>query len=141
MTAAPTSRTIAVSENQGLAIRGFHSPSLPSWVEPTARRIAELAYMPLDWDRNGGAPLSMSTVPRVFELLVRTAPSGLESPLIAPLAGGGVHLAWRTEALTVEVELYGDGSALLAYVDRDQATEDETDLDENRLRPLLARMA
>lgn len=76
-----------------------------------ADRIAELASLRKGWlDPDSDSP-SRETLDVTEEFLLACVDEGLPRPSIYPSADGGVQLEWRTDSVSVELDILNSGTA------------------------------
>jgi hypothetical protein len=83
---------------------------LTGTVEPSIRRLQELAALPQNWDSYGSPPPQRNTLEMAYRILKLTDVEGAPVPFISPTAGGGIQFSWERTGKTLEVSVRPDGT-------------------------------
>jgi hypothetical protein len=92
-----------------------------SRLNPSNRRLDELAALPEDWDSYGAPPPSATAIRHARRILLALTEQtdlldriAVNPSHIAPLPSGGVQLEWVGSPVSIEVEIDPEGK--LAYL-------------------------
>ena len=84
---------------------------LSQWQVEAIRKLLQLFTLPRDWDSYGSPPPSEVAIMAAVRLILRIDLESFLSPLVVPVAGGGVQLEWSLGSREVEIEINDRGSA------------------------------
>lgn len=119
--------------------------AMPAWLEPTTGALADLLWLPADWDSYGAPPVDVDQARAVLELLGEIMNNDTPHPQLVPTNRGGVQVEWHRSGIDVEIETLVPGRFLVSYEDstRDEESEWEQELasDWTRVSRVLARLS
>jgi hypothetical protein len=105
-------------------------------LQPTFRRIVELATLPPDWDSYGAEPLTARAIAGASLLITavaeeqeRTTGERRAPWTTAPIADGGLQVEWVGQGARIEVQVAPDGTLgyLIQRGDGEDARYQEAD--------------
>lgn len=115
---------------------------LPSWLDATLQRIADVLTLPANWDSYGGKAIAQSVVDRTLEVLDSLMSPTTRSPSVVPLSEGGLQLEWHLNPHHFEVILSPEEGARYYHYDSRTGAEESEKVEgrEAYLRELLSRI-
>lgn len=78
-------------------------------LEPSIRRLQELAGLGQNWDSYGSPPLQRATLELAYRILRVTDVEGAPVPFISPTAEGGIQFTWERTGKALEISVTADG--------------------------------
>ncbi|NIA71054.1 hypothetical protein HBA54_20860 [Pelagibius litoralis] len=90
-----------------------------------ARKLQELAGLPVGWDGYDGQPLQSDIANFAFKLLSETLDPDCPPPQIVPLGYGGLQLEWHERGIDLEIEIEAPNRVALYFCDHQTGEEIE----------------
>ena len=102
------------------------------------RRLSSLEALPSNWDSYGSPPPRRLAVLLARGALASAAALDAPPPVIGPISGGGIHLAWESRDRCIELNLFPDGTCEFLAAAEGNESEGMLDMsDSASLRALL----
>jgi len=115
----------------------------PAWLSQTANSIAELLWLPRNWDSYNALPIDMARVGSVLRVLLSTLDDRSPAPSVVPLSNGGIQIEWHRNSVDLEIESISANRFGLYFADDEsgESLEDEFTTDLSLLRSLVSRLS
>lgn len=116
--------------------------SLPTWLDPSLRKLEQITRLGPNWDSYGARPVSSESLERALEFMNEfMIDFGSLTPDIAPTVRGGVQFGFRRGDETLEVTLLADLGTVYYDDGHGVSWEGGVERERGRLRNILRRMS
>lgn len=102
---------------------------LPIWAPPVLQSLAQRWGARPNWDGYHARPTDPRLAADLLNILADLMREGSATPLITPLADGGVQAEWHDRGQDLEIVVPGDGPRTYYYFNRQRSEEEEGELD------------
>ena len=89
----------------------------PAWLEPTTRALAELLWLPENWDSYGALRIEQEHIEAALETLLAIMQPDTPAPSVVPTNRGSVQLEWHERGIDLEVEMLSQNRILVSFED------------------------
>lgn len=121
------------------AVNGPDGPApLPPYIRDLGRKLNELLALPDGWNHRGARQTTVEAVEATARILLEVMTGQSLFVQLFPLPDGGIQAEWHVGDSSVEIEVDGNGSALIV-VEENEATLIEEELDETSTSLVLAQ--
>lgn len=108
-----------------------------AWLQPTIRAMAQLQWLPEDWDSYGGHRVALRAIERMIETLLSTLSADAPFPAVVPTSQGGVQVEWHQNR--IDLEIMADSSGALEFFYKDSERELEGAVEDTSVLSDLAQ--
>lgn len=127
-------QTAALADNQRINVRlepVRHQPTsvvtdqqMPSWLEPTEKRLSSLLGLEPNWDGYGASEVQFDEAVRALQMLIRVLGPDSPQPSVVPLSTGGLQVEWHRGGMHLEIEFEPGHPPAFDYQDESGETTD-----------------
>ena len=112
----------------------------PAWLRPALGALAELLWLPADWDSYGALPVDPAHVHTMLEVLALVMRDDTPVPSVCPTNRGGVQVEWHERGIDLEIETLSAYTLGVSFEDSLTGTEWDREVDAD-LSPLTSCIA
>ena len=95
----------------------------PAWLRPTTCALADLLWLPGNWDSYGALPVDRSHVHAMLDVLALVMRDNTPVPSVCPTNLGGVLVEWHERGIDLEIETLSAHTLGVSFEDARNGTQ------------------